>query len=521
VSVVLEEEPAAEETARARPRGDTLAASVVILLVMTVAQRLIGFGRGILFCRWLEPEQLGQWDVAFGFLNLAPPLAVLGLPGAFGRYVEYFRHRGQFHTFLKRTAWVSAVMGGAATALVIVERKWFSELIFGSTDEAGAVVWVALCMAAMILQNFLVALFIAVRRYRIVTALQFAQSLGFAILSLGLLATRTPGATSVIIAYGLATLLSTAGALTWLRELAADEPATSRPVPQAAFWAKLVPFAVWVWVTNLLANLFEVVDRYMIVHHSGMEVDEALRQVGYYHSSRIVPLLFVAVAGLLGAMITPHLSHDWEAGRREAVVRRLNMVLKMLLGSLFAASVATLFLAPLLFEFAFQNKFTSGLAVLPWTLAYCAWFGTIAVAQNYLWCAERPGLSSFALLAGLLLNIVCNLLLLPRFGLEGAVWATTAANLVALLLIYVFSRWHGMHVDLGTWILSLAPISLSFGPWPALAVLAAIVVVAAAGDRVLIDEEKQHLLAALSHGRRQLGRWRSKLTGGAANVASR
>jgi PST family polysaccharide transporter len=278
---------------------------------------------------------------------------------------------------------------------------------------------------------------------------------------------------------------------------------------------------MWMWVTSLLANLFDLIDRYMIVHHSGMEVNEALRQVGYYHSSRIVPLLFVAVAGLLGSMITPHLSHDWEAGRREAVVRRLNMVLKMLLGSLFAASVATLFVGPMLFEFAFQNKFASGLAVLPWTLAYCAWFGTIAVAQNYLWCAERPGLSSFALLAGLLLNIGCNLLLLPRFGLEGAVWATTAANLVALVLIYVFSQWHGMHVDMGTWILSLAPISLSFGSWTALAVLAAIVAVAAAGNRVLIDEEKQHLREALANGRRQLRHWRSKWAGGPESAASR
>ena len=52
-----------------------------------------------------------------------------------------------------------------------------------------------------------------------------------------------------------------------------------------------------------------------------MEANEALRQVGYYHSSRIIPLLFVAVAALLGSMITPHLSQDWELGRRQAVVR--------------------------------------------------------------------------------------------------------------------------------------------------------------------------------------------------------
>src|SRR4029079_4162150 len=116
----------------------------------------------------------------------------------------------------------------------------------------------------------------------------------------------------------------------------------------------------------------------------------------------------------------------------------------------------------LLFEVAFQNKYQGGMVVLPWTLAYCTWFGTIAVAQNYLWCAERAALGSLSLVVGLLLNISLNLVLLPRFGLQGAVWSTTAANLVTLALTYEFSRRYGMRVDRGTWLLTLAPLCLVF-----------------------------------------------------------
>ena len=45
--------------------ADSLADSVAILLVLTVVQRLIGFGRGIFFCRWLNPRELGEWDMAY------------------------------------------------------------------------------------------------------------------------------------------------------------------------------------------------------------------------------------------------------------------------------------------------------------------------------------------------------------------------------------------------------------------------------------------------------------------------
>src|SRR5688500_15013340 len=71
-------------------RSDTLAESVLVLIVLAVVQRAIGFVRSILVCDWLEPDQLGEWDLANRFLLLAAPLVVLGLPGTFGRYLEHY-----------------------------------------------------------------------------------------------------------------------------------------------------------------------------------------------------------------------------------------------------------------------------------------------------------------------------------------------------------------------------------------------------------------------------------------------
>ena len=96
----------------AAPRTDTLLGSVVILLGLTVVQRLVGFVRAVLFCRWLDAEQLGLWDMAFSFLLIAAPLAVAAIPGAFGRYIEYYRRRGQLRPFLRRAALWCALLGG-------------------------------------------------------------------------------------------------------------------------------------------------------------------------------------------------------------------------------------------------------------------------------------------------------------------------------------------------------------------------------------------------------------------------
>src|SRR5690606_9376035 len=103
-------------------------------------------------------------------------------------------------------------------------------------------------------------------------------------------------------------------------------------------------FAIWVWVTNLLCHMFAVVDRYMIVHFSGMEHATALAQVGHYHSSRILPLLFVSLADLLAGVVLPYLSNDWEGGRRSEVVQRMSLVLKLTAVTMLAAGVCVLWL---------------------------------------------------------------------------------------------------------------------------------------------------------------------------------
>src|SRR3972149_5734013 len=111
--------------------SDTLAQSLFLFCVMTVLNRFIGFCRGILMCRWLEPAELGQWDMVQGFLMLAAPVAGLGIRGIFGSYLGHYRQRGQLRMLFGRTLLVCC---GAAILAVLV--MWsaaglFSYLIFG------------------------------------------------------------------------------------------------------------------------------------------------------------------------------------------------------------------------------------------------------------------------------------------------------------------------------------------------------------------------------------------------------
>ncbi len=191
-------------------------------------------------------------------------------------------------------------------------------------------------------------------------------------------------------------------------------------------------FAVWVWVSNLLTNLFSIIDRYMLVHWSGFDAAHSLELVGNYHCANIVPLLLVSIAQLLVGAVTPYLSYAWEAGKRDEVSQRLNFTLKLTSLGMTLAGVAVLGWCPMLFRIAFDNKYEAGLAALPWAVASCVWFGLLLVSQTYVWCAEKTRLAAVPLMVGLLFNTLLNVYAVPNYGLLGAVVATGIATWLSL-----------------------------------------------------------------------------------------
>jgi len=448
-------------------RTDSLAEGVVLLMALTVVQRIVGFVREVLFCRSLPPDELGQWSLSYGFLLLAAPLLVLSLPGTFGRYVEHYRQRGQLRPFLRRTTLASAALALLGVAALWIARRQVSWFVFSDQAHAELVVLLAASLLAVIAFNFLFELLTALRRTRIASGMQLVNSLSFALIGLGLLYWWGSAVASVIVAYAAACLLTSLGAIYFLRRVWRTLPPADAPLAGRNIWPKLLRFSAWIWVADTLANLFGRADCYMIMHFGTFGQRVAETMVGNYHSARVVPMLMVAVAAMFSAIVLPHLSHDWEHGRRGAVSDRLNLALKLAGLMMTGAGVAVLLGSPVLFGWALGGKYDGGLAVLPWTLAYCVWFALSVIAQNYLLCSERVDLASCSYLAGLILNVALNVVLLPRLGLPGAVLATAAANAVALALVCILSRWLGMKVHTAMWLIGLMPLSLCLGPWPA------------------------------------------------------
>jgi peptidoglycan biosynthesis protein MviN/MurJ (putative lipid II flippase) len=94
---------------------------------------------------------------------------------------------------------------------------------------------------------------------------------------------------------------------------------------------------------------------------------------------------------------------------------------------------------------------------------------------------------------GLAANIGLNFALIPAYGLFGAVLATGAATCLCLASVLEMSRWHGMRIDGGTWLLCLAPGVLGLGAWPACVAAAGAAALSLATNQIFTPSERRNL----------------------------
>ena len=477
--------------------SDSLAIGVLFALVLTVVGRIVGFLRGILFCRLMTDQQLGQWSMVWSFLMLLAPLALLGLPGCFGRFVEYYRQRGQMGSFVKRVAVISLCMTMLLATSIFLLPQWYSWLVFRDTVHTDIIVCLGITIVFVAALHFVTSLMESLRQVRVVAIMRFLLGLSFASVGCGMLFVWKDGTSAATLAYAVSCVIASLPAVWFLWKHRAGFADDGQPLEQGTLWRRVAPFAAWLWWSNLFHNLFEVSDRYMLIHWSPVEADLAQGLVGQYHSGRVIPLLLVSIAAMLAGLLMPYMSAAWEQGNKARARIQLNWTIKLVSLTFTAAGVVVLFLAPVLFGTILQGRYNEGLAVLPLTLVYCTWFSLFTVGQDYLWVAEKGKLVFTTAAIGLTVNVGLNLILIPVCGLWGAVLATSIANATNVGVLYWLNHQLGCANDRGVWICALIPLLMLLPPLMSVGAIVAVSLVALTTTLIFSADEKAQLRAEL------------------------
>ncbi|MGQ0551777.1 MAG: oligosaccharide flippase family protein [Planctomycetota bacterium] len=268
-------------------------------------------------------------------------------------------------------------------------------------------------------------------------------------LTLGLLAFDVTEPAAHLLAFGVGTVAHAAVGYSWARRRVEIQH-TADPAARSALWREAWPAGI----SMTMAAVYFYIDAIMI--------RPILGEVAVAHYSAAYRLMtFVLMVPVLASQVLfPIFSRLWSRGPAalQPVYRRCTQVL-FALGSLFPATL--LLLDADLMALVYPADYGAGARSLG-VLSLAVVFVFVAYPQVLaLLAAGQQRLMMKLSIAGAVLNIALNAWWLPRYGIEGAAWATVATEaFIAVSSALAVHARTGLRLGLRLWLRPLACAAL-------------------------------------------------------------
>lgn len=395
-------------------------------LPANIVQGVVGFLTIVLFTRLLSPEDFGRYALAFSVMTLAHVAVFSWLEAAMARFWAAETPgpgmAGHFASLYRAAFGLSGLfVVVAAVALWL----WPADPLFKVALAAGLAGAPARCLLKLGQERFRAA-----GEVRKAASLDMAVAIGGLTIGVGFALAGWGGA-APLLGLGLAPLAALPFVLPGeLRQArgARFEPARVRTYAQYGY-----PIAMSLALTVVLAST----DRFLLAAF----MDEAA--VGAYHAgysiaNRTLDVLFL----WLGSAGQPALVMALERGGadRLKIAAREQLSTFLLIGLPAAAGVA-LVAVPLSEVLIGEDLRGAAASITPWIALSALLYGLTAYYFGQAFTLGRKTkhlLVAMAIPAGA--NVILNLILVPRFGVMGAAWATAASFGLGLIATQLIGR---------------------------------------------------------------------------------
>jgi O-antigen/teichoic acid export membrane protein len=383
----------------------------------------IGMATGVITARWLGPHDRGIFQLLFLLPTTLSNFVKLGIPQA----SVYFMRRKQASAsaVASNSVWMAFVMGTLLALVCWYWRDWLLAKILKDSPEQLIIPTLVLVPFAL-LQFYLMGVAQAQERFHEYNIRQIVPNL---------LALVGMFVCLVVLHLGLIGAVLTQSAIVifmsiWLTvRVHREAPLHFRVDGQLL--KGMLGFGSKSYVQTLAATLHGRLDQYLIAYLLSP------RDVAYYAIGINLASLLLKISDATGTVLFPRLA---AADRQEADLATMRVcrhtLFLTMLGVTGLALVGPIAI-PLLYGSAFQHAVMPLLILLPGVLLMAVYQ---ILTRNFTSRAKQE-INIIAALTALGLNVGFNLLLIPRFGINGAAVAHGLSyGTAAIILLVAFVR---------------------------------------------------------------------------------
>lgn len=381
-------------------------ANVVLLLV--------SLATGVLTARWLGPAGRGEFYLVLQFAALAGLLLSFGLGPAY----QYHLRKGDYTPaavvahILVQLALLAAALGAACwLAMPLLRYATAAQLPDRLLIAAAALTF--LTVASLYFGSSAMGLDGGVRFNSVVNAV---AGVAYVLLLGGVLLLLGGSVLGALLAFGVSLLIrALAPVILLLRH--AREPLG--PLPRGMSGA-LFAYGFGSLLGNVMLSSVLRIDTFLVNAYAGPAA------VGVYSIAVAVGELLLMLPAAAGVALFPHLTAqpDDDQVRLAARVARLSVLLSAAAAAVIAAAGY-----PLIW-LLYGGRYLAAFVALLWLLPGLVAMTTVYAYANLYSGRGRPMVNAALFGLGTAVNVALNLLLIPRYGIDGAAAASSLSYLL-------------------------------------------------------------------------------------------
>ncbi len=425
------------------------------------AERFVSFLIIPLLTKTLPQEIYGVWTQIIITTGLVSPMILLGFPSAMVRFISGKKDKQEKSTIFHGMLLIESLNLILITAIIIFFKSFLGRMMFGDVRFFDFIYLFGFFLATHVLFELTIAFLWADKEIQRLSIYSFLKNgIRIGILALAILLFHIDlfhAIVLIIIAQLVLTIcvyindiLKKVGLSFWIRKVRWREI--------MLFSFPLIPYSVFIWTNNFF-------DRYLILHILN------INRVSIYAVSYSLAAVIGVFYSVLGFTVYPYMSTLWNEGDKVGASRVLCKAIRYYF--LFAVpSIAglTILSAPII-KIVSTAEYFSSWQVIFWLCLGIAVFGLYELNVFTILLAKETILNLKITAVALFVNVLLNIIMIPRIGILGAAVATCMSNSVLASWTIVVSKrylpygfpWRDfVKIVLATGIMSLFLLTVTF-----------------------------------------------------------
>jgi len=399
---------------------------------------VFGYLLRLLLARSLTVEEYGLIYAVMALFGLVSILQSMGLGESLVKYASTFAVKDDLKRTKESITWAALILY-ACTAITLVMAfvlaDWLGTAYFKNPYAPSLIRILAIVVFLSPIETILLAVMQGRQKLHLHATFMVIRSIGL-FLATWFFIVKGFGAKSAMYAYLVTYVLSYFLLFPYFFSKAMPGFFSIKTKLDPKTPRMLLAYGIPVMLTSVAGTILMYTDTLMITLFTGLE------QVGQYQAALPTANVMLFLVGVLSTVMLPLTAELWERGKKDKIEVALRELFLYGFIGILPVIIAAVIFPELILNLLFGATYIVGAPILR-MLSFSVLVLTInAMMSSTLSGIGRPQDNTKAVIVGATLNLLSNLILIPRFGGLGAAISTLLSSIVIFAVSFLYLSKH-------------------------------------------------------------------------------